>query len=253
MQLVRAASDKLLDRTARRAIGLFTRPLCARVSSAGHKESTELSTPDAFTLSAEQRIYQRRADKLRRRQHELRGAVDAVVSVRGRGIDAWLRCCGATGGLKAEVMVGFTCRERGAMLVEIFSPVRCGAEEQDKETCCPDHLFRPADYHRRLDAGQPCAVVGRAGALSRRRRRAVRIGCRPLPRSLWHRADRANQDGAAGLATIHRLGGRTVGQRPNAYASLMHESALRSSRRLGCPSVACQRWNPETRAGMTAI
>ena len=138
-------------------------------------------------------------------------------------------------GLAAAVMVVLHLpRERPSLLVDIFSP-RCALpvhEAQDKEPALPGNVyFAPADYHLLVDAGPALALsVDEPVHFSRPsidvlfESAADVYGARLLGIVLTG----ANQDGARGLATIHRQGGSTVVQQPEgAYASLMPESALR--------------------------
>jgi two-component system chemotaxis response regulator CheB len=137
-------------------------------------------------------------------------------------------------GLSAPVMVVIHLpREKPSLLVEIFGP-RCAlrvAEAQDKEPIRPGTVyFAPADYHLLVDEGPNFALSVDAPVHFSRPAVDVLFESAALvyrERLLGIVLTGASRDGADGLAAIHRLGGRTVIQRPQgAYASYMPESAL---------------------------
>jgi two-component system chemotaxis response regulator CheB len=140
-------------------------------------------------------------------------------------------------GLQAAVMVVVHLpRERRSLLAEIFS-ARCALpvqEAQDKEPARPGTVyFAPADYHLLVDAGPSLALsVDEPVHYSRPSIDVLFESAADVygPRLMGIVLTGANQDGAHGLATIHRLGGCTVVQQPEgAYASLMPESAIKLS------------------------
>ncbi|MGY4828931.1 chemotaxis protein CheB [Sphaerotilaceae bacterium SBD11-9] len=138
-------------------------------------------------------------------------------------------------GLAAAVMVVLHLpRDRPSLLVEIFTP-RCALpvhEAHDKEPAQAGHVyFAPADYHLLVDAGPSLALsVDEPVHFSRPSIDVLFESAADIfrERLLGIVLTGANQDGAQGLACIHRLGGSTVVQEPEgAYASLMPASALR--------------------------
>ncbi|MCR5882509.1 chemotaxis protein CheB [Rhizobacter sp. J219] len=140
-------------------------------------------------------------------------------------------------GLPAPVIVVLHLpREKPSLLVEIFSR-RCALavqEAQDKAPIEPGTVyFAPADYHLLIDQGPSFALsVDEPVHYSR-----------PSIDVLFETAadvygehllavvlTGASQDGAAGLAAVHRAGGITVVQQPQeALSPYMPESALRAS------------------------
>ncbi len=124
-------------------------------------------------------------------------------------------------------------RDRSSLLPVVFGP-RCplpirGAE--DKEPVKPGTVyFAPSDYHLLIDRGPTLALS--ADALVNFSRPSIDVlfesaadqyGSRLLGIIL----SGANEDGAQGLATVHRAGGVTVVQNPQgAPAPFMLESAL---------------------------
>jgi len=127
-------------------------------------------------------------------------------------------------------------RERPSLLVEIFEsrcarPVR---EAQDKEPIEAGTVyFAPPDYHLLVDAGPTIALS--ADELVHYSRPSIDVlfeSAADLYGSglLGIVMTGASEDGAAGLAAVHRAGGMTVVQRPDtALAPLMVESALKGS------------------------
>ncbi|HET7794983.1 MAG TPA: chemotaxis protein CheB [Rhizobacter sp.] len=171
------------------------------------------------------------------RAPRLRRPVDAIaIGTSAGGVEALSVLLPALKpGLAAAVMVVLHLpRERPSLLVEIFMP-RCALpvrEAQDKEPVQPGHLyFAPADYHLLVDEG-PCLSlsVDEPVHFSRPSIDVLFESAADIygERLLGIVLTGANQDGAEGLATIHRLGGITVVQEPDsAYAPLMPQSALR--------------------------
>lgn len=124
-------------------------------------------------------------------------------------------------------------RDRTSLLVDIFGP-RCALpvrEAEDKEPVKPGTVyFAPADYHLLIDRGATLALS--ADALVHFSRPSIDVLFESAadiygPRLLGIILSGANQDGAEGLATVHRAGGVTVVQSPEgASATYMLESAL---------------------------
>ncbi|WOB06140.1 chemotaxis protein CheB [Piscinibacter gummiphilus] len=127
-------------------------------------------------------------------------------------------------------------REKPSLLVEIFSrqcalPVQ---EAQDKAPIEPGNVyFAPADYHLLVDHGPSFALsVDEPVHYSRPSidvlfETAADVYAEHL---LAVVLTGASQDGAAGLAAVHRAGGTTVVQEPQeALSPYMPESALRTS------------------------
>ncbi|MBX3623912.1 MAG: chemotaxis protein CheB [Rhizobacter sp.] len=127
-------------------------------------------------------------------------------------------------------------REKPSLLVEIFSrqcalPVQ---EAQDKAPIEPGNVyFAPADYHLLVDRGPSFALsVDEPVHYSRPSidvlfETAADVYAEHL---LAVVLTGASQDGAAGLAAVHRAGGTTVVQEPQeALSPYMPESALRTS------------------------
>lgn len=124
-------------------------------------------------------------------------------------------------------------RDRNSLLPEVFGP-RCAVpvlEAQDKEPVKPGTVyFAPADYHLLIDRGPSLALSADAQVNYSRpsidvlfESAADQYGSRLLGIIL----SGGNEDGAEGLATIHRAGGVTVVQSPDgAPAPYMLESAL---------------------------
>ena len=133
----------------------------------------------------------------------------------------------------AVFIVVHTPRDRGSLLAEIFAP-RCAVpvrEAEDKEAAAPGTVyFAPPDYHLLIDQGPALALS--ADALVHYSRPSIDVlfesaadiyGAHLMGIIL----SGANQDGAEGLAAVHRAGGVTVVQHPgNAPSPFMLESAL---------------------------
>ena len=124
-------------------------------------------------------------------------------------------------------------RDRSSLLVEIFGP-RCALrvrEAEDKEPIKPGTVyFAPADYHLLIDRGPAIALS--ADALVHYSRPSIDVLFESAAdvygeHLLGIILSGANEDGAEGLATVHRMGGVTVVQNPEgAPATYMLESAL---------------------------
>ncbi len=137
-------------------------------------------------------------------------------------------------GLQASVFIVLHVpRDRSSLLAEIFAP-RCALpvrEAEDKESVAPGTVyFAPPDYHLLIDQGPALALSG--DALVHYSRPSIDVlfesaadiyGTRLMAIIL----SGANEDGAEGLATVHRAGGVAVVQDPDsAPAPFMLESAL---------------------------
>jgi two-component system chemotaxis response regulator CheB len=124
-------------------------------------------------------------------------------------------------------------RDRTSLLVDIFGP-RCAVpvrEAEDKEPVKPGTVyFAPADYHLLIDSGPTLALS--ADALVHYSRPSIDVLFESAadvygPHLLGIILSGANQDGAEGLAAVHRAGGVTVVQSPEGAPSpYMLESAL---------------------------
>jgi two-component system chemotaxis response regulator CheB len=159
-----------------------------------------------------------------------------VIGTSAGGVEALSMLLPAFGaGLRAAVFIVLHLpRERPSLLVEIFQP-KCAVpvrEAQDKEPIERGTVyFAPPDYHLLVDDGPQLALS--ADELVHYSRPSIDVLFESA--ADWYR-DRlvgiiltgANEDGAAGLAAVHRAGGTTIVQRPDtAQAPLMVESALK--------------------------
>ena len=169
----------------------------------------------------------------------LQGSISAIVlGASAGGIEVLSVLLAA---LPAELPVAVLAvlhlpRDRPSLLVEIFArkcalPVQ---EAQDKEHIRPGHVyFAPADYHLLVDAGPIVSLSVDAPVNFSRPSIDVLFESAAdvyRERLLGIVLTGASQDGAAGLAAIHRLGGRTVVQDPaSALVPLMPEAARRRS------------------------
>jgi two-component system chemotaxis response regulator CheB len=169
----------------------------------------------------------------------LQGSISAIVfGASAGGIEALSMLLAALPAeLPAAVMgVLHLPRDRPSLLVEIFAPM-CALpvrEAQDKEHIKPGHVyFAPADYHLLVDTGPSLALsIDEPVNFSRPSIDVLFESAADIYRErlLGIVLTGASQDGAAGLAAIHRLGGRTVVQDPaSALVPLMPESARRRS------------------------
>jgi two-component system chemotaxis response regulator CheB len=181
-----------------------------------------------------------RGDKASMRDYaSLQGSISAVVfGASAGGIEALSMLLAALPAeLPAAVMgVLHLPRDRPSLLVEIFAPM-CALpvqEAQDKEHIKPGHVyFAPADYHLLVDTGPSLALsIDEPVNFSRPSIDVLFESAADIYRErlLGIVLTGASQDGAAGLAAIHRLGGRTVVQDPaSALVPLMPESARQRS------------------------
>ncbi len=125
-------------------------------------------------------------------------------------------------------------RDRPSLLVDIFKP-RCDLsvrEAEDKEAV--EHgtiYFAPPDYHLLVDEGPRLALS--ADDLVHYSRPSIDVLFESAAdvygdRLLGILLTGANEDGASGMAAIHRAGGTTVVQEPEtALAASMPASALK--------------------------
>jgi two-component system, chemotaxis family, protein-glutamate methylesterase/glutaminase len=140
-------------------------------------------------------------------------------------------------GLRATVLIVLHLpRQRPSLLVDIFQP-KCAVpvrEADDKEPIGRGTVyFAPPDYHLLVDDGPQLALS--ADELVHYSRPSIDVLFESA--AAWYRErllgiilTGANEDGAAGLAAVHRAGGTTVVQQPqSAHAPLMVESALKRS------------------------
>jgi two-component system, chemotaxis family, protein-glutamate methylesterase/glutaminase len=125
-------------------------------------------------------------------------------------------------------------RERPSLLPELFAS-RCALpvkEAEDKEPVQPGTVyFAPPDYHMLIERGPALALSSDEPVHFSRPSidvlfdSAADVYCERL---LGLILTGANQDGAKGLATIGRAGGRTVVQEPRTAAvSFLPEAAVR--------------------------
>jgi two-component system chemotaxis response regulator CheB len=167
----------------------------------------------------------------------LSGRVDAVViGASAGGIEALLEILPA---FPARIAVSIFVvlhipRERPSLLVDIFRD-KCAVairEAQDKEMVeSATVYFAPPDYHLLIEKSRQLALSADDPVHYSRpsidvlfESAAEQYGSRLLGIILTG----ANEDGAAGLGAVHRVGGVTMVQQPeSAQAPLMIESALR--------------------------
>ena len=140
-------------------------------------------------------------------------------------------------GLRAPVLIVLHLpRERPSLLVEIFR-AKCALrveEAEDKAPAAPGTVyFAPPDYHLLVDTGPQLALS--ADELVHFSRPSIDVLFESAAdvygdRLLGIILTGANEDGASGLAAVHRAGGFTIVQQPStAHSSLMVESALKQS------------------------
>lgn len=167
----------------------------------------------------------------------LEGRIDAVViGASAGGVEALTALLPTLpAGLRASFFIVLHLpRERPSVLVEIFEP-RCGLrveEADDKTPVQPGTIyFAPPDYHLLLDKGPQLALSADEPVHFSRPSVDVLFESAAdvyRERLLGIILTGANEDGAAGLAAVHRAGGLTVVQDPQtAQASLMVVSALK--------------------------
>jgi two-component system chemotaxis response regulator CheB len=166
----------------------------------------------------------------------LPGRIDAIViGTSAGGVEALSMLLPALpASLRAAVLIVLHLpRERPSLLVEIFQP-KCAVavrEAHDKEPVAPGTVyFAPPDYHLLVDDGPQLALS--ADEVVHFSRPSIDVLFESAADWYQHRLlgiilTGANEDGAAGLAAVHRAGGITIVQQPaTAHASLMVESAL---------------------------
>ena len=124
-------------------------------------------------------------------------------------------------------------RERPSLLPEIFAP-RCALPVREAEDKLPVEngtvYFAPPDYHLLLDDGPSLALSTDEPVHHSRPSIDVLFESASeiyAERLLGIILTGASEDGASGLAAVHRTGGVTIVQQPEtAYAPLMTEAAL---------------------------
>jgi two-component system chemotaxis response regulator CheB len=133
----------------------------------------------------------------------------------------------------AVVVVVHMQRQRPSLLTEVFAP-RCALPVREAQHCAPVEagaiVFAPPDYHLLIDAGpRLCLSVDAPLHFSRP---AIDVLFESAADQFGERLigvllSGANADGAAGLATIGRLGGLTMVQSPaSAQAPTMPQAGL---------------------------
>lgn len=162
--------------------------------------------------------------------------VDAVaIGCSAGGVDALSQLLPAlsTSARVPVFVVVHLPRERPSHLIDIFGS-KCRmkvAEAEDKQPALPGTVyFAPPDYHLLIDEGPQLALSADE---------PVHF-CRPAVDVLFESAadafgatllgivlSGANNDGAAGLAAIHRAGGVTLVQRPETAAAAAMPGAAR--------------------------
>jgi two-component system chemotaxis response regulator CheB len=166
----------------------------------------------------------------------LRGRIDAIViGASAGGVDALSILLSAlTLGLRASLFVVVHLpRGRPSLLVEIFAP-KCALqvkEAEDKMRVDPGTVyFAPPDYHLLVDKGPQLALsIDEPVHFSRPSIDVLFESAADIyaERLMGIILTGANEDGAAGLAAIHRSGGVTIVQEPDsAQVPLMVLSAL---------------------------
>jgi two-component system chemotaxis response regulator CheB len=167
----------------------------------------------------------------------LAGRIDAVViGASAGGVEALSVLLPALpAGLRVSLFIVLHLpRERPSVLVDIFRP-KCALhveEAEDKEPVRPGTIyFAPPDYHLLLDKGPRLALsVDEPVHFSRPSIDVLFESAADVYRErlLGIILTGANEDGASGLAAVHRAGGLTVVQQPEgAQAPLMIVSALK--------------------------
>jgi two-component system chemotaxis response regulator CheB len=167
----------------------------------------------------------------------LKGRIDAVVIGGSAGaVDALCILLPAVpAGLSAPVFIVLHLpRERPSLLVEVFAP-KCARplqEPEDKTPVEPGTVYvAPPDYHMLVDAGPQISLS--ADDVVHFSRPSIDVLFESAAdfyreRLLGIILTGANEDGAEGLATIHRAGGVTVVQQPeSAQSPYMPVSALK--------------------------
>jgi len=167
---------------------------------------------------------------------ELADRIDAVViGTSAGGVDALSALLPALpGGLLAAVFVVLHVpRDRPSLLTEIFRP-RCAVavrEAEDKDDVEPGTVyFAPPDYHLLIEKGPRLALS--VDDLVHFSRPSIDVLFESAAdvygkRLLGMILSGANEDGAAGLAAVHRAGGVTIVQDPEtAQVPFMVKAAL---------------------------
>jgi two-component system chemotaxis response regulator CheB len=164
------------------------------------------------------------------------GQVSAVViGTSAGGIDALSAVLPALSPRSVPVFIVLHLpRERPSLLVDLFQP-KCSArvrEAQDKDRIEGGTIyFAPPDYHLLVDAGPHLALS--TDELVHFSRPSIDVLFESAAdiygeRLLGIVLTGASEDGAAGLAAVHRAGGWTVAQDPaTADASIMAEAAIK--------------------------
>jgi two-component system chemotaxis response regulator CheB len=167
----------------------------------------------------------------------LQGRIDAIViGASAGGVEALSVLLPALpAGLRASLFIVLHLpRERPSLLAEIFAS-KCALqvrEAEDKMRVEPGTVyFAPPDYHLLLDEGPQLALsIDELVHFSRPSIDVLFESAADIyaERLMGIILTGANEDGAAGLAAIHRTGGVTIVQEPDsAQAPLMALSALK--------------------------
>ena len=167
----------------------------------------------------------------------LQGRIDAIaIGTSAGGVEALSILLPALpAGLRASVFIVLHLpRERPSLLAEIFAP-KCALkvkEAEDKMRVEPGTVyFAPPDYHLLLDEGPQLALsIDELVHFSRPSIDVLFESAADIygERLMGIILTGANDDGAAGLAAIHRAGGMTIVQEPDsAQVPLMVLAALR--------------------------
>ena len=167
----------------------------------------------------------------------LQGRIDAIaIGTSAGGVEALSILLPALpAGLRASVFIVLHLpRERPSLLAEIFTP-KCALkvkEAEDKMRVEPGTVyFAPPDYHLLIDEGPQLALsIDELVHFSRPSIDVLFESAADIygERLMGIILTGANDDGAAGLAAIHRAGGVTIVQEPDsAQVPLMVLAALR--------------------------
>jgi two-component system chemotaxis response regulator CheB len=170
----------------------------------------------------------------------LAGRVDAIaIGTSAGGVEALSVILPAlpAGSRAAVFVVLHLPRERPSLLVSVFGD-KCAVplrEAEDKEPIEPGTVyFAPPDYHMLVDSGPAIALSTDEPVYYSRPSIDVLFESASdqyRDRLLGIILTGANEDGAAGLATVARNGGMAVVQAPeSAQAPLMIQSALSRTR-----------------------
>jgi len=167
----------------------------------------------------------------------LPGRIDAVViGTSAGGVEALSVLLPAfSAGQKVAVFIVLHLpRDRPSLLVDIFAP-KCALpvrEAEDKEPVAPGTVyFAPPDYHLLIDNGPQLSLSTEDFVYFSRPSIDVLFESAADiygPRLLGVILTGASQDGAEGLAAVHRTGGTTVVQHPDtAQSAYMATAALK--------------------------